>query len=68
MEKRMICLAVSLMIFIFSSAHAFTLTVELGTDRPGCDYKNFGMPSANSNNYPACMDACGLDSLSGLEF
>jgi hypothetical protein len=61
MEKRIIRLAVSLMIFFFSPAHAFTLTFENNTDRTGCDYKNFAVPRANFP-YAACMNACGLDS------
>lgn len=61
MEKHIICLAVSLMIFFFSPAHAFTLTFENNTDRAGCDYTNFVVPPANFP-YAACMNACGLDS------
>src|SRR5215813_3125076 len=63
MEKRIICLAVSLMIFVFSPAHAFTLTPEFDTNRPGCDYRNFAVPGANFGSaYSVCMNACGLDS------
>jgi hypothetical protein len=43
---------------------AFTLTTEFGTDRPGCDYRNFAVPGSRgigSSVYPVCMDACGLD-------
>jgi hypothetical protein len=61
---RIIRLAVSVMIFVFSPAHAFTLFIESGIDRPGCDFKNFVVPNANpGNNNPSsvCMDACGLD-------
>jgi len=58
MERCIICLAMSLMMFVFSPAHAFTLTVEIDMDRPGCDYRNFAVP----DNYLVCKDACGLDS------
>jgi hypothetical protein len=63
MEKRIICLAVSFMTFVFSPAHAF-LAVENDMDRPGCDYKNFSVPGANDPNkfFQVCMDACGADS------
>jgi PAN domain len=65
MEKPIISLAVSIMIFSFSSAHAFTLLVENGIDRPGCDFKNFVLPGANTGNSPqtssVCANACGLD-------
>jgi len=66
MEKRIICLAVSIMIFVFSPAHAFTLFLpEFNTDRPGCDFRNFIVPGANGSNrfqtFAACMNACGLD-------
>jgi hypothetical protein len=63
MKKRIICLAVSLMIFVFSPAHAFSLIVETDTDRPGCDYGNFVVPGANSAStfYPVRENACGLD-------
>jgi hypothetical protein len=60
MEKRITWLAVSLMISIFSPAHAFTLTSENHVDLPGCDYKNFDVP--DNVPYNVCMDACGLDS------
>jgi hypothetical protein len=68
MKKRIICLAVSLMIFVFSPAHAFSLIVETDTDRPGCDYGNFVVPGANSAStfYPVCENACGLDPRSGV--
>jgi hypothetical protein len=46
MGKRIICLAVSLVTFVFSPAHAFTLTIEENTDRPGCDYRNFAVPGS----------------------
>jgi hypothetical protein len=67
MEKRIIWLAVSLVIFIFSPAHAFTLTpAQSAEDLPGCDYKNFVLPGGNNTPnyvlYDVCMDACGLDS------
>ena len=64
MEKRIICLAVSLMIFAFFPAHAFSLIVEADTDRPGCDYKHFSVPLANDAKkfYNVCMNACGADS------
>jgi hypothetical protein len=45
MEKPIISLAVSIMIFSFSPAHTFTLFVENGIDRPGCDFKNFVLPA-----------------------
>ena len=61
MEKRIIWLAVSLIIFVFSPAHAGTLTVEYETDRPGCDYQTFVLPGIQHGNYNPCMDACGLD-------
>jgi hypothetical protein len=65
MERSIICLAVSIMIFVFSPAHAFTLFAEVETDRPGCDFKNFVVPGANDANsrqtFVACMNACGLD-------
>jgi hypothetical protein len=64
-EKRIIWFVVSLMIPIFSPAHAFTLYPEYNTDRPGCDYKNFSIPNPNNipytPNFSVCMDACGLD-------
>jgi PAN domain-containing protein len=60
MEKRIICLAVSLMIFVFSPAHAFTLgALEFDIDRVGCDFKNFVVPNADRT---ICINACGLDS------
>jgi hypothetical protein len=60
MEKRIICLAVSLMIFVFSPAQAFTMSdLEFNASRPGCDFKNFVPPGANGQ---VCMNACGLDS------
>jgi len=63
MEKRIISLAVSLIIFVFSSAHAFTLINEYNTDRVGCDYRTFAVPGATFGSaYSACMNACGLDS------
>jgi hypothetical protein len=63
MEKRIIGLAVSVIIFVFSPAHAFTLTPEFNTDRPGCDFRNFAVPGANFGSaFSVCMDACGLDS------
>jgi len=66
MKNRIICLAVSLMIFVSSLAHAFTLSFEEYIDRPGCDYRNFAVPNHEnadlSKIYAGCMDACGLDS------
>jgi PAN domain len=64
MEKRIICLAVSLMIFVFSQAHAINLPVEFDFDRPGCDYRSFAVPRANDLKkfYNVCQDACGADS------
>jgi hypothetical protein len=50
MERSIICLAVSIMIFVFSPAHGFTLFPEVNTDRPGCDFKNFVVPGANASN------------------
>src|SRR5260370_1312986 len=64
MGKRIICLAVSLVTFVFSPAHAFTLTIEENTDRPGCDYRNFAVPGSKPlpfSAYSVCMNACGLD-------
>jgi hypothetical protein len=65
MEKPIISLAVSIMIFSFSPAHTFTLFVENGIDRPGCAFKNFVLPSANTENSPqtssVCANACALD-------
>jgi len=64
MEKRIIWLAVSLLLFVFSPAHAqLSLPVEYDTDRPGCDYKNFVVPRANDPRtfYTVCMDTCGAD-------
>jgi hypothetical protein len=48
----------------FPQLHAFTLFFESGTDRPGCDFKNFVVPGANnaSQFFTACMNASGLDS------
>src|SRR5262245_7933579 len=65
MERSIICLAVSTMIFGFSPAHAFTMVLD-EADRPGCDYKNFVAAGANpdanaTSQYYACRDACGLD-------
>jgi hypothetical protein len=37
MEKRIIYAAVSIMIFVFSPAHALTLLAEQNIDRVGCD-------------------------------
>jgi hypothetical protein len=63
MEKRIICLAVSLMIFGFSTAHAFTMDVEENIDRVGCDFKIFAAPSQETTDgYAVCFDACGADS------
>jgi len=64
MEKRIICLAVSLMIFVLSQAHAINLPVEFDFDRPGCDYRSFAVPRANDLKkfYNVCQDACGADS------
>ena len=64
MEKRIICLAVGLMIFVFSPAHALSLIVEYDRDRAGCDYKSFAVPGANDPHafYNVCMDTCGADS------
>jgi hypothetical protein len=63
MEKRILCLTVSLMIFIFSPAHAFTLFYEGQTDRPGCDYRSFAVPGANDPSFSqVCANACGRDS------
>jgi hypothetical protein len=64
MEKRIIWLAVSLMIFVCSLAHAFVLRVEYDTDRPGCDYKSFPVPGANDPRtfYNVCLDSCAADS------
>jgi PAN domain len=65
MERPIISLAVSIMIFSFSPAHAFTLFVENGIDRPGCDFKNFDLPGVDVGNSPqtssVCANACGLD-------
>ena len=66
METRLIRLAVSVMIFVFSPAHAFTLFVEAGIDRPGCDFKNFVVPGNTDSAFfdsafNVCMNACGLD-------
>ena len=65
MEKRIICLAVGIMIFVFFPAHAFTLLDEAGIDRPGCDFKNFSVlganPESTSKVSNACKDACGVD-------
>jgi PAN domain len=61
MEKRIIYLAVSLMIlmiFVFPPAHAFTLTFESNIDRPGCDFENFEVPIPGEI---LCMNACGRD-------
>jgi hypothetical protein len=35
MEKRISCLAVILLTFVFSPARALEFTIETGTDRPG---------------------------------
>jgi PAN domain-containing protein len=60
MAKRIICLAVSLMIFVFSPVHAFTMSdLEFNASRPGCDFKNFVPPQASLF---VCVNACGLDS------
>jgi len=62
MGKRLICLAVSLMVFIFFPAHAFTLRDEGQTDRPGCDFRSFVIPGANTSDFSSvCRDARGLD-------
>jgi len=65
MEKRIICLTVGIMIFVFFPAHAFTLLNEGGSDRPGCDLRSFPVPGANAGNnstvFNACKNACGLD-------
>jgi PAN domain len=65
MEKPIITLAVSIVIFSFSPAQAFTLFVENGIDRPGCDFKNFDLPGVDTGNSPqtssVCANACGLD-------
>ena len=62
MGKRLICLAVSLMVFIFFPAHAFELRDEGQTDRPGCDFRSFVIPDANTSDFSSvCRDACGLD-------
>lgn len=64
MEKRIVCLAVSLMVFVFSPAHALILTLESDTDRPGCDFRSFAVPAPNDHDASTriCSDACGLDS------
>jgi hypothetical protein len=62
MEKRIICLAVSLVIFVFSPAHAFILLGEGETDRPGCDFSRFVVPRANDPFFSVvCANACGRD-------
>ena len=65
MEKRIICLAAGIMIFVFFPAHAFTLLNEGGSDRPGCDLGSFPVPGPNPGNsstvFNACKNACGLD-------
>ena len=65
MEKRIICLAAGIMIFVFFPAHAFTLLDEDGVDRPGCDFKSFVVPGNVGNSFSqvskVCKNACGLD-------
>jgi hypothetical protein len=62
MEKSIACLTASIMTFVFSPVHAFTLFQEQNTDRPGCDFRSFVVPGVNSVQFSsACMNACGLD-------
>jgi PAN domain len=62
MEKRIIYAAVSIMIFVFSPAHALTLLAEQNIDRVGCDFRSFVVPGANGVQFsPVCKNACGLD-------
>jgi hypothetical protein len=68
MEKHIFCLAVSLMIFGFSPAHAITISIEASIDRVGCDFKNFVSPRNSSSSsqldtdVQVCINACGADS------
>jgi hypothetical protein len=62
--KSITYLAVSLVIFVVSPAHAFEITVENDTDRVGCDYRNFPVPGPGVayivSGY-VCGNECGLD-------
>ena len=66
MEKRIICcFAVSLMIFVFSPAHALQMTIQTGfdvpctPDIPNCDFRIIDQP--NPSDFTLCMNACGRD-------
>src|SRR6476619_7031443 len=64
MIGKSITLAVSLVIFLFSPAHAFEITVENDTDRVGCDYRNFPVPGPGVAYLASgfvCANVCGLD-------
>ena len=61
--KACLFLTVSLMILVFSLAHAISLPTEFDVDRPGCDYKSFVVPGANDARtyYKVCRDSCAAD-------
>jgi hypothetical protein len=59
MNKRVLLLAGSLIMFPISQAHATSMgPTEFNTDRPGSDLRDFALPAANPT---ICLNDCAAD-------